>query len=174
MILHEKRDGLDVLEEISRDLSRAEGHHRRRPRADGANRARTRRRVNVSGKAIYRRPDRTCGKESAGAPRRAYTLFAASVTEDVCNVAQFATGPVHWVFVTFAIAKSTLPLPPPVSTRILASMRLPSVIPAVFQALKWSEMVMVLHWRAFCRILQNCVQLEALHLEPPVPFVGFE
>lgn len=42
---------------------------------------------------------------------------------------------VHWA-VTSAIGKSTLPLPPPTSTRILASSRFPRVMPWAAHALK--------------------------------------
>jgi len=81
----------------------------------------------------------------------------------------------HLVDVIFATGKSMVPEPPPTSTRILTSSRFPIVMPAAFHPSKCWVTLIVPHWRAFCRTLQNCNQLETPeHLEPPVPFVLFE
>jgi len=55
----------------------------------------------------------------------------------------------HWIAVTFAIGKSTVPEPPPVSTRTLASRMLSMLMPAFFHSSKCLLMVMTPHWRPF-------------------------
>src|SRR5205085_2009723 len=50
--------------------------------------------------------------------------------------------------VTLAVEKSILPMPPPTSTRILASYILPRFMPRVAHCLKCTEIEMCPHWRA--------------------------
>ena len=59
----------------------------------------------------------------------------------------------YLVFVTFAMGKSTVPVPPPTSRRILTSSRLPSLLPAAAHALKCSVTEIVPHVLLSCRIL---------------------
>ena len=57
---------------------------------------------------------------------------------------------------TFAVLKSTLPTPPPASTRTLASYIFPRFIPRLAHFLKWPVMEMCPHCRAVWRTLKNC------------------
>jgi hypothetical protein len=80
------------------------------------------------------------------------TSSALSVSLDQCGP---KTAPSVHSAITFATGNSMLPVPPPTSTRILASSMFPSVIPAAAHASKCSVMDIVPHWRADCRTLQN-------------------